>query len=341
MAFEVRIEPARSSVHPGSTVVLLTDRATGSGAAVWPAHGFNCYRWHVPVEGERELLFTNPQFFDEERPTRGGIPVLFPFPNRIRDGRFAWAGKEYQLPLGDPAGKNAIHGFACRKPWRVVDQGADEASAWVTGEFQGAVDSPETRDQWPADYRLRLTCRLASNRLRLEALVENPDQVPLPFGLGYHPYFRVPLMSDEETYVHVPAQSYWELQDSLPNGIRDAAQGMRDLTKPRPLHELQLDDVLTDLDTEVQSGTDSLCRRGQIESRGGALRVQLLASPAFREVVAFTPPHRQAVCLEPYTCTTDAINLQQRGVNAGLRVLAPGEQWVGVVEMAVSAPSPR
>ena len=51
------------------------------------------------------------------------------------------------------------------------------------------------------------------------------------------------------------------------------------------------------------------------------------------EVVAFTPPHRQAVCLEPYTWTTDAINLQQQGVNAGLRVLAPGEQWTGVVEM--------
>ena len=30
------------------------------------------------------------------------------------------------------------------------------------------------------------------------------------------------------------------------------------------------------------------------------------------------PPHREAICLEPYTCTTDAINLQQQGVNAGL-----------------------
>ena len=206
-------------------MAILTNSATGSGAAVWPAHGFNCYRWHVGGEGERELLFTNPQFFDEERPTRGGIPVLFPFPNRIRDGRFTWAGKEYQLPFNDPAGKNAIHGFACRKPWRVVDQGADAASAWVTGEFQGAVDSPETADQWPADYRIRLTCRLAANRLRLEALVENPDQVPLPFGLGYHPYFRVPLLPGAETYVEVPAQGYWELHDSLPSGVREMGAG--------------------------------------------------------------------------------------------------------------------
>jgi aldose 1-epimerase len=51
--------------------------------------------------------------------------------------------------------------------------------------------------------------------------------------------------------------------------------------------------------------------------------------------VVFTPPHREAVCLEPYTCMTDAINLQQRGVEAGWRVLPPGESWTSVVELRV------
>jgi aldose 1-epimerase len=39
------------------------------------------------------------------------------------------------------------------------------------------------------------------------------------------------------------------------------------------------------------------------------------------------------VCLEPYTCTTDAINLEQRGVDTGWRVLDPGREWSGVVEL--------
>ena len=55
--------------------------------------------------------------------------------------------------------------------------------------------------------------------------------------------------------------------------------------------------------------------------------------PSFRELVAFTPPHRHAVALEPYTCTPDAINLQQRGVDAGWRVLDAGQEWSAVVEM--------
>jgi len=45
----------------------------------------------------------------------------------------------------------------------------------------------------------------------------------------------------------------------------------------------------------------------------------------------------EAICLEPYTCTTDAINLQQQGLDAGLRVLEPGESWRGIIEMHLSS----
>ena len=57
---------------------------------------------------------------------------------------------------------------------------------------------------------------------------------------------------------------------------------------------------------------NGLIERGQVEypEWGGVLQVR--ASPAFRELVLFTPPHRRAVCLEPYTCPTDAIHLQEQ-----------------------------
>jgi aldose 1-epimerase len=59
----------------------------------------------------------------------------------------------------------------------------------------------------------------------------------------------------------------------------------------------------------------------------------MYCSPVFRELVVFTPPHRQAFCVEPYTCTTDAINLQTRGVDAGWLTLAPGTRFEAVVEL--------
>jgi aldose 1-epimerase len=329
MAFQTRTEIRAASGGQDGTVYLLEDSAGTARAEIWPVGGFNCHRWQVVREGTpRELLYSDPQFFHGAKPTRSGIPILFPFPNRIRDGRFSWAGKEYRLPLNDPSGKNAIHGFACRRPWRVVEHGADEHAAWVTGEFQGGRDAPEARELWPADYLARITYRLETQTLRINALVHNPDRMALPFGLGFHPYFHVPFVAREDGGAYLalanPGQ-FWVLDESLPTGELRSVDAARDLRTPRRVQELSLDDVLHC----GKAGSD--CRAGLFrpENRSEGIRVE--TSPAFRELVVFTPPHRQAFCFEPYTCTTDAINLQQRGIDAGLLVLPPGEQWQGEV----------
>ena len=80
---------------------------------------------------------------------------------------------------------------------------------------------------WPADHTLRLTIRLGKGTLRLEAEVRNPDAKPLPFGLGYHPYFR--LGDGEESRVEVPAREYWVLEANLPTGERLPVDASRDL----------------------------------------------------------------------------------------------------------------
>ncbi len=131
-----------------------------------------------------------------------------------------------------------------------------------------------------------------------------------------------------ECRVEAAAAGYWPLEDSLPVGQRMAVDAARDLRQGKRFADLSLDDVLTDLGPAA----GDLRRLGAV--RQGDFELTLSASPAFRELVAFTPAHRQAVCLEPYTCTTDAINLQERGIDAGLLVLRPGEEWTATVRIA-------
>lgn len=292
-------------------------------AEVWPALGFNCYRWQVRRGGQTlELLYQAPDLFPGGSPTRSGIPILFPFPNRIRDGRFTWDGHTYQLPQNDPAKKNAIHGFACRHGWRVATTGADESSCWITGVFRCSQDGADSRPLWPADHEIRLTYRLGASRLRLEAEVHNPDRVGLPFGLGYHPYFRMPFAPEctaDECLLSVPARSFWKLDASLPTGEHLPVDASCDLNSPRRFAELSVDTVLTDL---PPAGGD-LPERAALQGLPG-VSLKVHAGAGFRDLVIFTPPHRQAFCVEPYTCTTDAVNLQVRGVEAGWQVLPPG-----------------
>ena len=289
--------------------VVLADEFGGE-AVIWPALGFNCIRWSTDWQGKQlNLLHQDSALFTNPSPTRSGNPVLFPFPNRIRNGKYQWAGHSYSVPPNH--GPNAIHGFACHARWRVVAEGISNGEAWVTGEYHGFVDNPSTSEQWPADHIMRLTCRLSRGRLSFEAEVLNPDPLTLPWGLGYHPYFRSvwhPSMEGQSLEIRVPARRAWELEECLPTGKVVPLAPEKDLSGWRSLQGLSLDDVLTGL-PDSPAGNESLIELGALRHRGGPT-LKILGTKAFRHVVVYTPADRASVCIEPYTCVTDAINLR-------------------------------
>src|SRR4051812_14400828 len=115
------------------SIITITDNLSGSTARIAPELGFNCFEFHAVVDGKTfDVLDAMPGFeAGGQKPTASGIPILFPFPNRIRDGKFTWEGREYVLPGTDDWG-NAIHGLCMDRPWRVVRQAND----FVTGQFR-------------------------------------------------------------------------------------------------------------------------------------------------------------------------------------------------------------
>lgn len=301
----------------------VLDGAGGSHAAIVPALGCNCISWQV---AGREMLYSPPISELAERPTRGGIPVLFPFPNRICAGRFTWAGRDYQLPCNDSTQANAIHGFTPRVSWRVQECSAESTCGHFAADFIGSRDAKIDASMWPGDPRITLKIVLHEHSLRLESTVTNAGDALLPFGLGYHPYFAASAGDRMES----PARGRWELEASLPTGAILPVDGISDLRHARSVEELNLDDVYTDFPA-VLLGHDGLVERGRLLfAEGGSLSVR--TSPTFRDLVLFTPSHRKAVCLEPYTCPTDAVNLAARGLDVGWLTVAPGESWSGAVE---------
>lgn len=315
------------------TVVLLTDAATGSTAQIATHLGFNCFDFQaVGTDGRTvSVIEADPNFTtDASSFSRNGIPLLFPFPNRIEGGRYSWNGKDYHLPeslVGYEGQGNAIHGFVLDRPWRVIEQ--TESS--VTATFQLSIDDPERCHLWPADAEIQIKYSLSGSTLRADITVRNPSEEPLPWGFGTHAYFRLPMAegsSADTCTVYAPAEKQWVLNDCLPTGeLQNPATGDQ-LTQAPEFGSLKLDDVYTNVQSEDGVVT---CR---IVDEQSGLQIVQTSDDSFREIVAFTPPWTKAVCLEPYTCTTNAINLQQKGVDAGLQVLAPGAEWNGWIEIS-------
>lgn len=309
------------------TIITLSDTETGATAQVLPQLGFNCFSFRAMLGGKPiDVLDSVPNFeFGNERPSRSGIPILFPFPNRVRHGLYTWEGRQYQLPVTQ-AQPHSIHGFCLDRPWRVIGQGQN----FVKGQFQLSVDAPDRLKCWPSDFILEVDYELLHNRLRANFRISNPGSNELPWGLGTHAYFKLPLGPDSQIgdcTVEAPVSHYWELDDSLPTGKLLPVDEARDLRSGAYADTLQLDDVLTGVDCK---GPQFDCVI--IDERAG-LQVTQTCPPIFREIVAFTPPQRSAICLEPYTCPTNAINMPNSGRDVGWRTLAGGgdfHTWIDI-----------
>lgn len=310
-------------------IASLGDPATGAAASILVSQGFNCFRFVAQPHGTPvDVLYAPPEFASgKERPSRGGIPLLIPFPGRIRGTSFTWQGKTYPLEAGDAFG-NAIHGFGLWRAWRIVEQ--SESS--ITGEFHAWRDDPALKERWPADFRLRASYSLRQNSLLGRYQLDNPGDTPLPFGFGTHPYFRVPLggPKTDDCIVKLPVSARWELAEMLPTGRRLDVANAAALQAGQRFAELQLDDVFSGLAWERGRAIAS------IHDPATGVTVTQTFGPEFRECVVFTPPHRQAICIEPYTCVPGPFELAERGIDAGLRVLQPGESWQADIAISVS-----
>lgn len=335
MAFEVRTTRGTAGGRGGDVYELVNDAGTVR-AEVWPQWGFNCLKWQVKQDDNRwaDILYHSPEWETNPVPTRSGHPILFPFPGRMRDGTFTFEGKTYTLPLNDSTKQNAIHGFTPRNPWRVIDSNGDSEFAFVTGEFNLAKDLPDALPLWPSDFLFGVTYRLYAGKLRVDARVENVGKGPLPFGLGYHGYFRLPGMNDPDIgacELQANVSELWEAENSVPTGWRKELPTDLDFRSPRAVGETALDNVFTGV-TGSETRNSGLFELATLSHPRAAGRVRVLADESFRELVLFTPAHRHAVAVEPYTCSADAMNLQARGIDSGWRVLPPGGQWEGAVE---------
>jgi aldose 1-epimerase len=309
-------------------IVTLRDAAAGTSAEILVSQGFNCFRFAGKVGGRTiEAIYAPPDYAQgQSRPSSGGIPILFPFPGRIPGTVFHWQGKDYQLQPGDAFG-NAIHGFVHARPWRVVER----SDGRVVGQFHAWRDDPSLAARWPADFRITATYTLRGNDLKTEYSIENPGAVPLPCGLGVHPYFRLPLggASRDDCVVRLPVSERWELAEMLPTGRRLALPNASDYQRGRRFGELKLDDVFSGL---VPDGNDN---GGQYQASitdpaGCSLAIRF--DGAFRECVVYTPPHREAICIEPYTSVAGAFGPHMQALDSGIRIVPPG----GVLRAAVS-----
>lgn len=112
-------------------------------------------------------------------------PILFPFVGTLKDGKFSYNGKEYEV--------GTRHGFARDNEFIMLSKGEN----FIEFLFKS---NEETKKKYPFDFELYLKYILVGKELKLEYKVKNLTDGEMYFSIGAHPAFNI-FSTEGENYL--------------------------------------------------------------------------------------------------------------------------------------------
>jgi aldose 1-epimerase len=250
----------------------------------------------------------------DRSPSGGAGQQLIPWPNRIRDGKYSFDGRDQQLALSEPARLNASHGLVRHSVWRLTELA--ESSATLSLRIF-------PQPGWPGVLEATLRYAVGPGGLVVDVGATNIGSTPVPFGYGAHPYLTVGESTVDEVELTIPASAYLDVDDRLlPLAVLDVADTAYDWRAGGVLGDRMLDTAFTGL----SRGDDG---RWRVRIALGERWAELWGDESYRWTQVFTGgPHRDAsIAVEPMSCGPDAFN--EGPTHDDIIVLQPGGEFSG------------
>jgi aldose 1-epimerase len=249
----------------------------------------------------------------EVRPYYRGA-IVTPWPNRVVDGRYSFAGLDHELALTEPARSHALHGLL---HWTRFDAVRHEERS-VTWRHEIVAQAG-----YPWSLRIEVAYSLDDGGLRTAVTATNLSDSPAPYGVAPHPYLRVGDVPLDDCELTLPADRVLEVTPDrlIPTGLADVAGTRFDFRSPRRIDDIELDHAYTGM-ADPSDGQVTVQLRAP-DGSGVACTWDPSVLPwvqVHTADVPGTPAHRAGLATEPMTCPPDAYNS-----GTDLVVLEPGD----------------
>jgi aldose 1-epimerase len=221
---------------------------------------------------------------------------LVPWSNRITEGGFIADGQHFILRNNRSDDPYPIHGTGWQRPWELQSHTQDTALLTLD---DAAVDAYA--------FQASLHYALTHDTLQITLGVTNKAAVPMPFGLGLHPFFP----RTSKTRLQSVASHVW-LNDGcspIPTEHRTVpAEWDFRVSRLLPDHELN----------HCFSGW-----QGSAVIDGGDLALELSADTD--RFIVYTPVGADFFCFEPVDHVIDAMHRPGGALANGMTRLEPGQ----------------
>ncbi len=246
-----------------------------------------------------------------------GIPLLYPWANRLSSLQYHAAGRQVSLDPSSPLlhfddHKLPMHGVPWSQlQWNVVSSRADALTARL--DWLG----PELLAIFPFPHHVEMAVRLRPLDLEIQTTVFADSGSPVPISFGFHPYFGLPGISRAEWTLHAPAMRKLALDaQGIPTGAE---------TPSTPNLGTRLGNASYDDGFALSSDQATFL----IDANAYSIAVEFKSGFPFAQI--FAPKDKEFIAIEPMTAPTNALS---SGKN--LRVIAPGEQFSASFRIEVS-----
>lgn len=245
--------------------------------------------------------------YGEDESAHAGIgQQLFPWPNRIADGRYTFEGRDEQLSITEPDKHNAIHGLTRWGSWSRLDDASSEDVCVVGYRLYG---EPGYHHQLDISVRYHVS----AEGLEVTAVARNIGTTSAPYGFGTHPYLTVGRRLDECELTFTAAKRMDVDPDRLlPRDLVDVAGTPFDFESGRVVGDLFIDNAFTGLPEGEWTVrlTDPSSERS----------VALTSDTRWLQLYSADALDRIGLAVEPMTCPPNAFATGEDVV-----VLKPGD----------------
>ena len=321
-----------TATHTGDIVQLRDTGADISVSILTPVS--NAYE--MVVKGHH-VIRQNYASLESLRTAPGlnGVPLLWPYANRLDEQAFYANGTKYSFDTGlGNTGRGAIpiHGYLTNtREWKLVEAKADRTGAWVTSRLE-FYRNPRYMKQFPFAHVLTMTYRLADGALEVRTSIENLSTDPMPVAIGFHPYFQLTDSTRDDWTLAIRAKTHWLLNAStIPTGeTQPITQLVPDPHNVAVKEFPSLDDVFTDLERDKQG-------RATMTLTGKTQALDVIVGPNYKTMLVLTrtgggrrggPPQAPgSVALEPMAGVSNAMNLAEKGLYKDLQSIPAGGTW--------------
>ncbi|NCB49192.1 MAG: hypothetical protein EOM53_00715 [Alphaproteobacteria bacterium] len=251
--------------------------------------------------------------FDRKDANGMSLFPLVPYSNRIRKGKFVYWGILRKVPKNKTGCADPIHGDGWVSTWSA--QNKTETS--ITLKLVHDKD----KGGFPFSYESFVTYTLEDNTFKVDVEIKNTSTLPMPCGMGIHPYF--PKSSLVE--VQFKSKVVWAHElDTLINGPYKTPEKWNFDTQ-KPLGNLEMDTCF--------GGNDG---SSKIFYPKTGLTVEMKGYPDFSHLVLYAPRNKSFFALEHVTNANDAFNLATNSViGTGIKSIGPNETIKETIELSI------